>query len=416
MNRPSRLIQDRVRPLTEAGAALWLATALIVVSSLTDLPRRLSVGPITGLGLLTALFTLWALVISIRSRQALALLRRALWPFVGLFLLALVSMPFPPTQGAIQQLELLLLFPMVVAAVAVGARSDRILPPVIDRALAWASGLAAIVYILSVIIDVRPRTGVVFGSISFAMFATLAMAWQVARWRYGRPGAGFLSLLLLAAIILAQSRTAIILGAVLAIGAHIRFRTARDRVRTAALVAAVVLGLAALTQLPGFQRRFFNPGEGLPHTTVSVFGFKMDTSGRRGVWSITWNHYLESPWIGHGTGSSQALMEAETNTVSYPLNTYLRLLHDFGPIGVALWLAGLGLLAFRSWRGWRASTETRADEAHVHLGALLALVAFAVFSLTSQVEAFVFVVGPLAVFLGLSMGRADQLRADAAAP
>jgi O-antigen ligase len=166
----------------------------------------------------------------------------------------------------------------------------------------------------------------------------------------------------------------------------------------------IVIGLAvglfygAFTYITPLRERFT---EGDVRTIGGSVSFNV--TGRSTMWPITWHSYLESPWIGKGAGSSAKEL-FERAGLSHPHNDYLRILHDFGLVGLLLWVLGFTILVRRIWRAWRDADDSRSRFAHVHLAALLGLAVVAIDMITSNPIVYIFIMGPLGVLVGSSLG------------
>jgi hypothetical protein len=125
------------------------------------------------------------------------------------------------------------------------------------------------------------------------------------------------------------------------------------------------------------------------------------------MWPLTWHSFLESPWIGKGAGSAGKLVFERTGRLSHPHNDYLRILHDFGLVGLLLWALGFIILVRRTWRAWRHADVSGSQLAHVHLAAFLALAVVGIDMITSNPIVYIFIMGPLGVLVGSSLGLAS---------
>ena len=82
-------------------------------------------------------------------------------------------------------------------------------------------------------------------------------------------------------------------------------------------------------------------------------GVSINLEGRSQIWATTWHSYLTSPVFGHGVGTADSLItRVYSKAVGHPHNDYLRLLHDYGLLGLCLWVAGYAWVMSRSWRAW----------------------------------------------------------------
>jgi len=186
----------------------------------------------------------------------------------------------------------------------------------------------------------------------------------------------------------------------------------RKRVRRGYLIAAVGLLLIGILT-PLFQRFAYsrdihdlaglNLGGGFWGILAAI-----DTSGRDVLWRRLWEDMvINSPFVGHGLGSSNSYLTNLVGRLMSPHSELLRLLADTGLLGATLGV----LLAVRIGRRlWR--TELPPDDRYEFLRplALGLFVAFTVFSMTDNIlECYGIFTGYLATFAGLLHVRARQL-------
>ena len=117
----------------------------------------------------------------------------------------------------------------------------------------------------------------------------------------------------------------------------------------------------------------------------------------------TWQSAVESPWIGKGAGSASAyLADLYDGDIAHPHNDYLRILHDYGVVGLVLFLYGLARVGRLFWRNWAQPRELL--QRRLSLAAALALTAIAMMMVTDNTLVYVFVMGPLGILLGTALG------------
>ena len=116
----------------------------------------------------------------------------------------------------------------------------------------------------------------------------------------------------------------------------------RSLIRAAgAIISAGVLLFYVMQQSIGLQHRFFG-GEFDPSASLFDIAQNVNVSGRNLVWALTfWDYWSHNHWIGQGAGSSAQLLSDVFEEAGVPHNEYLRILHDTGVIGLALFLIGV---------------------------------------------------------------------------
>ena len=162
------------------------------------------------------------------------------------------------------------------------------------------------------------------------------------------------------------------------------------------LVAAITVGVfvLAVQDVGPFHQRFDQGA------ITTIAGVSINTTGRAPLWSVIWDDYKTSPWIGRGAGSGDDLAASVFGAGAGNVhNDYLRLIHDFGPVGLGLWILGyLGLLR-RSHR----RIKVRTPLARWHLAAFLAMVGVAIEMFVDNPMIEVDVLLPLAILVGISL-------------
>jgi O-antigen ligase len=166
------------------------------------------------------------------------------------------------------------------------------------------------------------------------------------------------------------------------------------------VVLVVGSSYLAITHIASLHDRFF---EG--DTRLQVGGAAINVTGREFLWRITLDSWRESPWVGKGAGSAEELVRRVSPDNEHPHNDYLRVLHDYGVVGLGLWLLTIVNLLWATWKAWARASYADNPEAQPHLAAFLSLVAFAAGMITDNVIVYVFVTAPLGILVGASIGR-----------
>jgi O-antigen ligase len=91
----------------------------------------------------------------------------------------------------------------------------------------------------------------------------------------------------------------------------------------------------------------------------------------------------------------------------HPHNEYLRVLHDLGAVGAALFGGTLAAWMRTLYQGWRRASATGEWRAGaLELGGLLALVALLLVMMTDNPLVYPFVIAPVGVLIGTGLGAA----------
>jgi len=172
-------------------------------------------------------------------------------------------------------------------------------------------------------------------------------------------------------------------------------------------------------QIPSYRERYFFSEKA---TLTSDSLQDMNSAGRFDyMWPLTFNHAMQNPIIGWGTGSAAVLVGAsmpKPKSANYmPHNENLNAFHDLGVIGAILLLAAWLSLWWRQWQTWKAAhLRKNAVQAKWSMAATLSISALLFTSVTDNGMHYVFVGGPLfiivAVAIWLSEFRVRTLTGD----
>jgi O-antigen ligase len=376
-----------------------VAGTIILPSSLVDIPRRLEVGQFTFLSLLTGLDLLLGVsLLWLAGRDGAREVLR-LWPLYLFIVWAVLSFTwYRPTTEGIQNVLVLATFVLLTTAFSIWTRRRQDAWSDIGSLLLVGICITAVLYAATLAMEGIGRSSILTNRPA-ALFLLIGLSWTLAAWRYGSRLAGIVSLVVLVLILLSLSRMAFAVAVLVLVPLS---QWDPRKWRRSILVLAAVALIFALTVA------FFEPlhERFVKGDVQRVAGVKINVTGRFTVWRMTWASFRDSPWTGHGPGSSQHLVEARTRNLGHPHNEILRILHDYGLIGFALGSAGFLLLGRGALRAWRRAERHGSHPASVHLAALLGLVAV-VAAVTSNPLIYVFIMGPLAILVGASRG-ADE--------
>ncbi|MDP9235081.1 MAG: O-antigen ligase family protein [Actinomycetota bacterium] len=395
-----------------AAAEGWTALAfagagVMLVSALTDWPRLVAVGPVTLLGALTIVYAVVGILLSIghrSSRSAALTLRPFLW-FVAWT--AISFMWYSPTIESLQNVAVFVTFAALARATAgvfaVAPRSSHDAFKWFDRAIY----LSVFLYLVTVVVD-GPGTDLFLSARGFALFGMLGVARGLAVFRYESRRGAFMIAVVIVAVMLSLSRTALAICLLLVPLAWLDRRSIpRRMVVVLAIGLAVGLFVFAATSFGPLAERFAEPDKS------KVGGVTLSVSGRDKFWSATWQSWLQSPWIGHGAGSAEFLParylpEGWGSSYSHPHNDYLRLLHDYGVVGAGLWVVAFVFLVRRTRQKWWAAARSGAESRTVHLQAVLSMTALALAMITDNVIVYAYLIAPLAILVGASLAREPE--------
>ena len=394
-------------PLLPMVALVWLAVS--------DIPTALSLGPLSVSGaatllagastiLLAPMLVLhgrgrsaprtWTYVIPPGPRKPVVPIALVLFGVV-----ALLGVLRAPSQSGVQQTSVYLGFAGAIAVGALYSRADtaqRFLEA--TGTVMCVVGLLAVPVFLFGLVDFAPGVPV-WGQRSFALAATVAVAALVPV-RSPRLLVRLAPYALTAGIAASLSRTALVIAVLLLAFAILRSRRGLRGFRVVlALVALTVVAVGAFLTVPSLRDRFLVGDNG-----VEVGGVALNTSGRSQIWSVVIQDSLPTTWFGRGAGTASDLLAARYPDIAQPHDDYLRIWHDFGLIGLILFVTAYAVLVAGALRrALRAEPAARG----VHWAAVLALMAVASAAVTDNPVIYPFVMLPLGIVVGLSIGRRE---------
>ena len=385
----------------------YLPSLVILLCGTVDILVNVRFGVVSVMGLTTVLIAglAWLawLVVPREGAGALGLI----WPWLLYILWNLASAliwAHPSVEG-IQNLFVTLSFVGLMLLCASMPERIPVHYATIGRMLGISGAIAAFLYTLS------PILGVIYPPLaiqarSFALFAILGICWFLADSQAGNRKAliwaGVLSLLVAASL----SRTATAVVLVLFVLAHFDPRRLKGWMM---LLFTGLLGSAAgyyaFTQVESIRSRFV---EG--DTSIKIGGLAINGEGRMGMWTATVNSFKESPWLGHGIGTSSALIERLYAPMTHPHEDYLRILHDLGVIGLVIWVVAQVSLFVIIGRAWLSARSAGRSEARIHQAAVLSMLGMCMTMVTDNVIVYAFIMMPLAILIGTSLGTINARR------
>lgn len=396
--------------MPNAGQILLLGTVLL--AGMVSLPQEFDVGPVTGLGAASAAICCASWLLWFARPRLNRIHLPVLLPLMMFALYAAGSLLW--FQVSVKGLQLLCVLLAFVGLTVLATREVEENPGfarVLNRALDAVTWFATALYAVSIARDGLGAETIILAR-PYALFVLIGLARQLAIWQAGDNrglvGAGIICAVVLASI----SRTALAAALVMVpLAALVRGRPKDVAFAVGGVGAGALTLAAALTFSQTIYDRFFGYD-----STMQVGGVWVNSSGRTAMWTLIWEHALKEPILGQGVGSSALLIDVYFPGLGHPHNDFLRIFYDFGGIGLALWLAFhagalLTLLA-------RARRAGRTDDRNYpfHLVAFLGLVALIPAMFTDNPISYAFVMMPLGVMVGVSLGRTAAAQSNEPAP
>lgn len=382
---------------------LHLILALpLLTAAFVDVPGRVSLGPVSGLGALTiGLATFAAGGVLVCGRYPLRLVVRVL-PYLGFLAWMGLSVAWaPPDFSGIQNGILYVLFgSLLLISGVVSARHPANAEELIHRCVLWIDCVALGIIVLVVVsrgLPTEDATSWWVGPRSIALLALIPLSWHLAGWYYGVRGSFIPTCLWLAAVVLSLSRTVTAISLVL-LGMtcffQLRFRLRNAASSMALFLVSLTIATALVLHSRTFRDRVFG-GD----VALQVGSARINTEGRMDMWQRVISSARESPIAGKGLGSSMAVLAGE-----HPHNDYLRIWHDLGVVGLLFFLAAAGGWLVILFRSWYQAERHRSHSAQLELAGALGLLGVLLAMVTDNVIVYVFVMGPLGVLVGAGLG------------
>lgn len=263
------------------------------------------------------------------------------------------------------------------------------------------AGIAAALAYLALVAISGPGTELFYGARAIAGSLLTAIAVAVAA-RAVLHTSVWPLVLMVVALASSLSRSALAIAFVLMMTFAVRGKRGSALFKSLTLGGVIAAGvLLAYRYWEPFRNRF-EVGD-----DYALGGVTIGSSGRAALWDETIRHWQLSPWTGHGLGSAQSHTLAVFRTIEHPHSDYLRLLHDFGIVGLGLWVAAMLAMMLGAYRRYRASESV--DQA-IHLAALLLLVKLALFMVANNPIVGVFGMLATGAVVGVSIGRGAPAR------
>ncbi|HXN45444.1 MAG TPA: O-antigen ligase family protein [Bryobacteraceae bacterium] len=364
-----------------------------------DLGTRFS-----GQGLLTILYAIaaWGLVLGSGKISKAGL--KTVWPFIALVVWALTTMFwYTPSVSGTQNVLCLASF-IGLALLATGLAQTWELQGSIQMFFRYGIWCAAAAYGWC-LLNSSLSTSEIIGPRSFGIAALFGVAWYASKWRFGKHGA-----FVLAAILLVE------IGASLSRGALVASLVMLTLGRVSATVKGWLWGLLSLgVAMVAFWWMFNNIEPLRDHFLLGdvqwhVGDVGINVSGRSSLWRVTYDSFLDSPWVGKGAGSAAHLVRDRFRTIGHPHNDYLRVLHDYGIVGFSLWLLGWFRILKQLWKQARFSERWGKPDAQLQFATFLAVLGTCLVMVTDNPMTYIFVMAPLGVLVGAAAGAASADR------
>jgi O-antigen ligase len=388
----------------ETKSVASVLAVVVFLGALIDAPGSLGLGPFSVMGFQTIVYAVCSFAL-VFVRLTIPKTTSTIGWLVLFLAWGYSSLLWQPSFS-VQNLVAYTAF----AGLVLLAATESYRAPYLSRYISISFAFATVLFMLLFMLKLLGMP-LSIGSRTSALFSLVVLGWCLAGWRYGSRWGLWVAILITATIGASLSRMAFLVALMLFPIARVQPKSFRGWVLVcfwSVLTAGIMY--IAVVYVQALHARFFS-GD----VSLKIGGLSINASGRMRFWAALLSSWWKSPWIGNGAGSSMQAIVFSTNFKQQPHNDYLRLLHDYGLIGFALWSFGFFGLLWRTFRTWLWAEKNDGACVQIHLAAFLGLVAVSLTMLTDNVSIYIFVMAPVAVLVGTSLGRLSRHRAAAMA-
>lgn len=376
---------------------------VLLVASTVDLPLAAKFGDVSLSAILTsgiaaAAWLLWMIQIRFPLRSLIVVLAGA--GFL-LWLLITAGVKFPTSLGMQNLVVLFGFIGLILLSMRISLRH-----PDFSDTIARCIGVGLVVAVsLFATAKLNQWFGTDFvlsiqGQRLLPLYALIPLSWSLSRWKRGSSAHLVIAVGILLMILVDLSRMALVVGFVLFVLAQLHSSRRIPWLRLAFWGVLMTVGLLWLiTKYEPLRARFFEYDN-----TLVIGDVAINSMGRTRIWNAVLQSVSSSPFIGHGAGSSAQITQSVAK-LDHPHNEYLRLLHDYGGIGLALWLLLIVAILVVIWGLWRRTAHLRTADGTIHQAAFLALVGCSITMMSDNPLSYSFVMFPLAILIGASIGQ-----------
>jgi O-antigen ligase len=401
MKGSRRGVVDRSMPLGLAGGLVVFVLTIVASSGAVGVFRAASISYTAIVATVTAALT-WTVVLLYNRVPARAVPVAAAFAAFGMSALGSALIGGATRQGV----QFLVVQFSFLGALLLAATARRVVGRRLDGVVARCFRVTACLFI-AVTVFGAIGVGISAGARPLAIVALVGLGWFLAEYRSGNGRSLWWSVAIVVGIAVSLSRTALLAAFVLVLASVLLASGARRTSRVFLILVFAASGVWAVTAWTPLHNRFVK-GD----VSLSIGGIDINAEGRTQIWAALWSQERGEPLIlGHGPGSASARAVAIAPESGHPHNDYLRLLYDFGVVGIGLW-AWFVIRTARQLRQVRKNSPRSIPA----LAALNAAAGILIVMATDNPLDYPFVMISLGALLGLGLGvssaRARNTTAD----
>ncbi|KUG22896.1 o-antigen polymerase [hydrocarbon metagenome] len=391
------IFRQRSDPSARQDNLPFLVWVVVISTLLADVGGEGILGyQFSALGwLIPLIFALWSLA------RGLGGFSYPLWIWLPWCCFVVVYTAVSDEPNAIQR-SIMMLCPLVVGMAISKAQIGKDALVALRKLMLYMA--------IGLIVLVAFKTGIIFtgvlpmitGLAAEVMTAAMLCNYFAAQYVFGDRKILKWWAILAAIPVIAVTRTAI---AVNGLTLPLTFAPLATLKRAIIFFLIIIIGIGIFYS-PRMQKKMFYSGRG---TLEDVKWENEDfaTTGRSYMWSKMWERIDEQPLLGYGANASESFISKLTRGLKHPHNDWLRLLFDFGYIGVIIFALSLLMQALHAYR---RAKQTFGDISLLFYAGASSILSFVLFMFTDNILLYAAFFGNLQ-FMILGLAYAAQATA-----
>ncbi|PKN38344.1 MAG: hypothetical protein CVU62_05690 [Deltaproteobacteria bacterium HGW-Deltaproteobacteria-2] len=391
------IFRQKFDPSARTGKIPFLVWVVVISTLLADIGGEGILGyQFSALGwLIPLVFSLWSLA------RGLGGFSYPLWIWLPWICFVVIYTAVSDEPNAIQR-SIMMLCPLIVGMAISKAQVGKNALEMLHKLMLYMA--------IGLIVMVAFKTGIIFtgvlpfitGLAAEVMTASMLCNYFAARYVFGDRKVLKWWTILAAIPVIAVTRTAI---AVNGLTLPLTFAPLSILKRLIILFLIVMVGIGIFYS-PRVQQKMFYSGRG---TLEDIKWENKDfaTTGRSLMWSKMWERIDEQPLLGYGANASESFVSKLTRGLKHPHNDWLRLLFDFGYVGVVIFALSLLMQALHAYR---SAKRTVGEVSLLFYAGASSILSFILFMFTDNILLYAAFFGNLQFMI---LGLAYAARATA---
>lgn len=369
---------------------------VIVSSAFGSIPTFVKLGPISLSGIITLLIPIFTLILFINNPK----ISRSIWlPVIALFIFWVLSIAsllglYPAKELTVRNYPAVwggMLFLLLIFSTPMNLNISFI--KTVNKILSLASYL----YILVIL-----YLGLFSGeNATTALAGLLFFFYHLAKYEQGKHSSLLFMVAILTGHILVEARIVYVTEVLILLIRPILLYGIRKVLSPKFLLLCIIstfmiVLFGSWLLHSGYFSNSFAGGD----QALVINGVHINTSGRVGMWQVIIESWLNRPMLGYGIPGPPEMLEIPR--WSHPHNDYLRILHQFGIVGLVLFLTFL-LSLIKRIKLVLTSANLHKDSKVIVMTAYFSSLALLCVMFTDNAIVYSYVVYPIMSLLGLSI-------------